>query len=163
MISISPAVWRICNKKDFGVCCCSSSRSHLRTVPSHSLELHRELPWLWHLNSVKGVRRCCSWLPVWTSVEGALHLSHGLWLCWPWQSPLLGLLCLCSQLSSLQLGAGHHSSSPVQEQDTAVLFLPLTVLKIALLHEPCWCPLKGVSDFYLSWRKEHVDLIIKWC
>lgn len=46
--------------------------------------------------------------------------------------------------------------STVQEQDTAVLFLPLTVLKIALLLEPWWCPLKGVSDFFIcpeEWSK----------
>lgn len=66
------------------------------------------------------------------------------------------LLSLGSQLSFLQLRAGHHNASPVQEQDTAVLSLPLTVLNKALLHEP-WCPLNGVSDFYVLKNGAHLS------
>lgn len=73
--------------------------------------------------------------------------------------------CVCSQLSFLQLRAGHHSASPVQEQDAALLFLPLTVWKIAWLF---YCMnlvgvhLKEYLILNLSWRKD-ISLMIKCC
>lgn len=81
------------------------------------------------------------------NAEGALHLSHDLGLCLPWQSPLLGFAVSGFPIK-LPVAEGWTSQcQSCAEQDTAVLSLPLTVLKKTLLHEPCWCPLKEYLIF----------------
>lgn len=98
---------------------------------------------LWHLIFVKRMTICCysfltPWYDCWTEMplgpnaKGALHLQHNLLLCLPGQSPLLGL-GLIHVRSSVSRRWRNHNASPFLEQDTAVLFLSLTVLKMDLV------------------------------
>lgn len=62
--------------------------------------------------------------PVGPNAEDALYLQHNLFF------TSSGVqLCLCSQLSFLQMSAGYHDAGSFLEQGIAILFLALTVLE----------------------------------